>query len=40
MTLVDRGSTKALRYFGRERVVVVVGDLTSDEMTRVAMGAE
>jgi len=40
MTLVDRGSTKALRYFGRERVVVVVGDLTSDEMVRVAMGAE
>jgi hypothetical protein len=40
MTLVDRGTEKALRYLGREMVVVVVGDLTRDEIVRVAMSVE
>ena len=36
MTLVDRGGEKALRYRGKERVVTVVGNLTAEELTRVA----
>lgn len=36
MTLIDRGTEKALRYFGRETVVVVVGDLTAEEIVRIA----
>jgi outer membrane lipoprotein-sorting protein len=40
MTLVDRGSHKALRYFGREFVLVVVGDLTPEELVRVARSVD
>ncbi len=36
MRLVDRGTEKALRYLSPERVIVVVGDLTEEEMVRVA----
>ncbi len=36
MTLVDRGSAKALRYLGKERAVVVIGDLPAEELMRVA----
>jgi len=36
MTLVDRGSEKALHYLGAERVVVVIGDLPAEELRRVA----
>jgi outer membrane lipoprotein-sorting protein len=36
MTLVDRGAEKALRYFGPSIVVIVVGDLAEDDLTRVA----
>jgi hypothetical protein len=36
ITLMDRGSEKALRYFGSELVIVVVGDLTAEELTRIA----
>jgi len=40
MTLVDRGTEKALRYFGPELVVVVVGDVAADELVRVAKSVE
>ena len=40
MTLVDRGTEKALRYLGDKLVVVVVGDLTKDEIVRVARSVE
>ena len=40
MTLVDRGTEKALRYFGRDLVVGVVGDLTAEELVRVAKSVE
>jgi len=40
MTLVDRGTEKALRYFGAGLVVVVVGDVTADELVRVAKSVE
>ena len=40
MTLVDRGTEKALRYLGRDLVVVVVGDLTAEELVRVAKSVE
>jgi outer membrane lipoprotein-sorting protein len=40
MTLVDRGTEKALRYLGRERTVVVVGDLSEEELVRVARSVE
>jgi outer membrane lipoprotein-sorting protein len=40
MTLVDRGTEKAVRYFGAELVVVVVGDVTADELVRVAKSVE
>jgi hypothetical protein len=40
MTLVDRGAEKALRYLGRERAVVVVGDLSEEELVRVARSVE
>jgi predicted Zn-dependent peptidase len=40
MTLVDRGTEKALRYLGDELVVVVVGDVTKDEIVRVARSVE
>jgi len=36
MTVVERDSEKALRYRGKNRVVVVVGDLTKDQLVRVA----
>jgi hypothetical protein len=35
-SFVDRGYEKALRYFGPTVVVIVVGDLTQDELLRVA----
>jgi len=40
MTLIDRGSEKALRYMGKERVVVVVGDLSAEELMRIARSLE
>ena len=40
MTLIDRGSEKALRYLGAERVVVVIGDLPPEELMRVARSLE
>ncbi len=40
MTLVERGTEKALRYLGREMVVVVVGDVTAEELMRVAKSVE
>jgi len=36
ITLVDRGGERALRYFGRRLAIVIVGDLTSDEIVRMA----
>jgi outer membrane lipoprotein-sorting protein len=36
MTVIDRGSEKAVRYFGKDRVIVIVGDLPRDELVRVA----
>ena len=38
MSVVDRGGQKALRHFGRDRVIVVVGDLTVDQLVRIAKG--
>jgi len=38
MSVVDRGGQKALRYFGRNRVIFVVGDLTVDQLTWIAKG--
>jgi len=35
-SFVDRGYEKAVRYFGPTVVVIVVGDLTQDELLRVA----
>jgi len=40
MTLVARGSEKAFRYLGRERTVIVVGDLPAEELMRVARSVE
>jgi len=40
MSIVDRGSEKAIRYFGRERVVVVVGDLTVEELVKIARSVD
>jgi hypothetical protein len=40
MSLVDRGSEKALRYLGAGRVVVVIGDLPAEELMRVARSLE
>jgi len=40
MTLVDRGTEKALRYFGRSAAVVVVGDLTAEEIVRIAKSVD
>ena len=40
MTLVDRGTEKALRYFGRDTAVVVVGDLTAEEIVRIATSVD
>jgi hypothetical protein len=36
MTIVDRGSEKAIRHFSGERVVLVVGDVTAEELVKVA----
>ena len=38
MGVVDRGGQKALRYFGRNRVIFVVGDLTVEQLTWIAKG--
>lgn len=38
MSVVDRGAQKALRYFGRNRVIIVVGDLTVDQLSWIAKG--
>ncbi|HUU54120.1 MAG TPA: sigma-E factor regulatory protein RseB domain-containing protein [Armatimonadota bacterium] len=40
MTLIDRGTEKALRYFGRNAVVVVVGDLAAEELVRMAKSVD
>jgi len=40
MTLVDRGTEKALRYFGRTAAVMVVGDLTAEEIVRIAKSVD
>jgi len=40
MTLVDRGTEKALRYFSRDTAVVVVGDLTAEEIVRIAKSVD
>jgi negative regulator of sigma E activity len=40
MDLSNRGSEKALRYNTPDRVIVVVGDLTQEELARVAKGVE
>jgi outer membrane lipoprotein-sorting protein len=40
MTLVDRGSEKALRYFGKHRVVVAVGDLSRHELVRIVTSVD
>ena len=40
MTLIDRGTEKALRYFGRDTAVVVVGDLTAEEIVRIAKSVD
>jgi negative regulator of sigma E activity len=34
--VADRGGEKVLRRFSKSRVVVVVGDLTADQLTRIA----
>lgn len=36
ISFVDRGYEKAVRYFGPDLVVIVVGDLKQDELVRVA----
>lgn len=38
--VVNRGNEKVVRYLGAERVVIVAGDLTEDELTRVAKSIE
>jgi hypothetical protein len=40
MTLVDRGSERALRYFGKHRVVVAVGDLSRRELVRIVTSVD
>lgn len=40
LTVHDRGTEKVLRYHGRELVVIVVGDLTADELVRVGKSVE
>jgi len=40
MTLVDRGSEKALRYLGKHRVVVAVGDLSRRELVRIVTSVD
>jgi outer membrane lipoprotein-sorting protein len=36
MTVVARGSEKVLRYPTKDRIIIVVGDLPAEELTRVA----
>jgi hypothetical protein len=38
--VVNRGNEKVVCYLGAERVVIVAGDLTEDEFTRVAKSIE
>ncbi len=40
LTVNDRGTEKVLRYHGRELVVIVVGDLTADELVRIGKSVE
>jgi len=40
MTLVDRGTDKVVRYFGRDMAVFVIGDMLSDELVRIARSVE
>lgn len=40
MTLIDRGTEKALRYFGRTAAVMVVGDLAAEEIVRIAKSVD
>lgn len=40
LEVVDRGDEKVLRRRAGDRVIVVVGDLTQDELVRVANGVE
>jgi hypothetical protein len=40
MTVVARGSEKVLRYPTKDRIIIVVGDLPAEELTRVARGMQ
>jgi negative regulator of sigma E activity len=35
-TFLDRGTEKVLRYFGRGRAVIAIGDVSTDDLIRVA----
>jgi len=36
VTLLDRGSEKVVRHFTRDRIIIVVGDLASDDLVKIA----